>query len=106
MGERQIILWRHGRTSWNAERRFQGQSDIELDDEGRAQAERAAELLAYLEPDRIIASDLARAWATAQALSARTGVQVRADARLRETFAGEWEGLSRAELLERCGDEV
>ncbi|MED5527550.1 MAG: histidine phosphatase family protein, partial [Actinomycetota bacterium] len=38
MGERQIILWRHGRTSWNAERRFQGQSDIELDDEGRAQA--------------------------------------------------------------------
>lgn len=106
MGERQIILWRHGRTSWNAERRFQGQSDIDLDDEGRAQAERAAELLAYLKPDRIIASDLARAWATAQALSARTGVHVTADARLRETFAGEWEGLSRAELLERHGDEV
>jgi len=106
MGERRIVLWRHGRTAWNAERRFQGQSDIELDDEGRAQAERAAGLLVHLQPDRIIASDLSRAFETARAFGSLTGIDVTPDARLRETFAGEWEGLRRPELLDRYGEEV
>jgi len=104
--ERRIVLWRHGRTAWNAERRFQGQSDIELDDEGRVQAQRAASLLVHLAPDRLIASDLSRAFATAQALAALTELDVVADERLRETFAGEWEGLSRPELFDTFGDEV
>ncbi|EPH41945.1 putative phosphoglycerate mutase GpmB [Streptomyces aurantiacus JA 4570] len=60
-----IILWRHGQTAWNLERRFQGTTDIELTDEGLAQARRAARLLASLKPDAIIASDLRRAAATA-----------------------------------------
>ena len=104
--ERRIVLWRHGRTAWNAERRFQGQSDIELDEEGRAQAQRAASLLVHLTPSRIVSSDLARAFATAQALAALTDLEVVADPRLRETFAGEWEGLRRPELLADYGDEL
>ena len=43
-----IVLWRHGRTTWNAEHRFQGQTDIPLDDLGLRQAERAAQALAML----------------------------------------------------------
>lgn len=104
--ERRIVLWRHGRTAWNAERRFQGQSDIELDDEGRAQAQRAARLLVHLTPSRIVSSDLSRAFATAQALADLTDLDVIADTRLRETFAGEWEGLRRPELFATYGDEV
>ena len=104
--ERRIVLWRHGRTAWNAERRFQGQSDIELDDEGRAQAQRAASLLVHLTPSRIISSDLTRAFATAQALATLTDLDVITDERLRETFAGEWEGLRRPELLATYGDAV
>ena len=104
--ERRIVLWRHGRTAWNAERRFQGQSDIELDDEGRAQAQRAASLLVHLTPSRIISSDLSRAFATAQALATLTDLDVITDERLRETFAGEWEGLRRPELLATYGDAV
>jgi broad specificity phosphatase PhoE len=104
--ERRIVLWRHGRTAWNAERRFQGQSDIELDDEGRAQAKRAASLLVHLTPSSIISSDLSRAFATAQALAELTDLDVIADERLRETFAGEWEGLRRPELLATYGDDV
>ena len=43
---RRIAIWRHGRTSWNAEQRFQGQTDIELDEVGVTQARRAAAMLA------------------------------------------------------------
>ena len=35
---RRLVLLRHGRTAWNAERRFQGQADPPLDEVGRAQA--------------------------------------------------------------------
>src|SRR5690348_5320253 len=45
-----LVLWRHGQTQWNREGRFQGQSDIPLDPVGEQQAERAARLLAALQP--------------------------------------------------------
>lgn len=95
---RRLLLLRHGRTAWNAESRFQGQLDIDLDDEGRAQAECAAELLARLRPDLLVSSDLRRAGDTAAALARRTNLPVTYDARLRETYAGAWQGLTRAEL--------
>jgi broad specificity phosphatase PhoE len=103
---RRIVFWRHGRTAWNAERRFQGQTDIPLDAAGAEQAARAARTLARLNPDRIISSDLSRARATAQALADLTGLEVAEDAGLRETFAGEWQGLTRSELETRFGDEL
>ena len=93
-----LILWRHGRTPWNAEHRFQGQTDVPLDAVGLAQAERAAELLATMNPHAIVASDLSRAAVTAEALARRTGLAVEVDPDLRETFAGEWQGLTRAEI--------
>ncbi len=106
MTSRRIILWRHGRTAWNAERRFQGQTDIPLDDTGLAQAARAAKVLARLKPARIHSSDLSRARATADALAAVTGLAVEEDVALRETFAGQWQGLTRTELEERFGDDL
>ncbi|OEJ96326.1 histidine phosphatase family protein [Streptomyces thermolilacinus] len=102
---RRIVLWRHGQTSWNLERRFQGSTDIELTETGLAQARRAARLLAALRPDAIIASDLKRAAATAAELAAITGHQVSHDAALRETYAGVWQGLTHEEILARHGDE-
>ena len=60
-----LVLWRHGQTTWNVERRFQGQSDIPLDEVGVAQAGRAARLLAALRPVRSFSSDLSRASRTA-----------------------------------------
>jgi len=95
------VLWRHGQTVWNAEHRFQGQSDIPLDETGQAQAERAARLLAALRPDLIVSSDLARAAATAAALARLTGLEVTLDKDLRERHGGCWEGLTDTEIRTR-----
>ena len=95
------MLWRHGQTVWNAEHRFQGQSDIPLDETGQAQAERAARLLAALRPDLIVSSDLARAAATAAPLGRLTGLEVTLDKDLRERHGGRWEGLTDTEIRTR-----
>ena len=92
------MLWRHGQTVWNAEHRFQGQTDIPLDPTGEAQAERAARLLAALRPSLIVSSDLRRATQTAAPLARLTGLDVLLDKDLRERAGGRWEGLSDAEI--------
>jgi probable phosphoglycerate mutase len=95
------VLLRHGQTIWNAEHRFQGQTDIPLDETGTAQAERAARLLAALRPDAIVSSDLSRATGTAQPLAKLTGLVVSLDKGLRERSGGLWEGLTDIEIRER-----
>lgn len=102
---RKIVLWRHGQTAWNLERRFQGSTDIPLTAEGLNQARRAARLLAGLKPDAIISSDLMRTRATAAELAAVTGLVPRHDEALRETYAGDWQGLTHEEIVERHGEQ-
>lgn len=60
-----VLLLRHGRTAWNAERRFQGQADPPLDDVGRAQAYEIAALVAAVVPGVLVSSDAVRAVQTA-----------------------------------------
>jgi glucosyl-3-phosphoglycerate phosphatase len=93
-----LVLWRHGQTAWNAGRRFQGQSDIPLDETGLAQAERAARLLAALRPTAIFTSDLSRAAQTAQRLAELTGLAAQLDKDLRERNGGIWEGMTDPEI--------
>ena len=100
-GAVKLVLWRHGQTRWNAERRFQGQSDVRLDAIGDHQAQRAARLLASLRPYAIYSSDLMRAVGTADRLAELTGVAVRLDKDLRERHGGSWEGLTDVEIRTR-----
>lgn len=102
---RKIVLWRHGQTTWNVERRFQGSTDIPLDDTGREQAVRAARLLAALDPTALIASPLQRAADTARALGDAAGLPVTFDPDLSERGGGEWEGLTGAEIRARYPSE-
>ncbi|MCW2634345.1 MAG: Phosphoglycerate mutase [Blastococcus sp.] len=103
-----LVLWRHGRTEWNAAGRFQGQLDPPLDAEGRTQAVRVApHLAAGLPADGtvVVSSDLSRAADTAAALTAFLGVPLRLDPRLREHGMGCWEGLTRDEVAERYPEQ-
>ncbi|MDQ3628988.1 MAG: histidine phosphatase family protein [Actinomycetota bacterium] len=101
MSLRQLVLWRHGRTAWNAYGRIQGQTDVPLDDVGRAQARDAATRLASLSPTFILSSDLSRAADTATALAELVGLSVARDPRLREMAFGIREGLTHEQAFER-----
>jgi len=93
-----VVLWRHGRTAWNGEHRFQGHTDIALDQVGRSQAARASERLAELAPQLIVSSDLSRARDTAAELAGRVGLVVAVEPALRETSGGRWEGQRDTDL--------
>lgn len=102
---RRVVIWRHGQTAWNLEGRFQGQTDVPLDELGIDQARRAARLLAGLHPNAIVSSDLVRAADTARELEALTGVPISFDPGLRETCGGAWEGLTDAEIKAKFPEE-
>ena len=100
-----VVLWRHGRTPFNAENRFQGQLDVPLDDVGLAQAAAAAAHLSGLPIDAVVASDLSRAVDTARALTDLTGHTLTRDPALREVHAGQWQGLLGSEISRTWPDE-
>nr|WP_174248473.1 histidine phosphatase family protein [Streptomyces hoynatensis] len=99
------MLWRHGQTAWNLEHRFQGTTDIDLTETGRAQARHSARLLATLSPHAILSSDLRRTRDTAAELAALTGLAVTHEEGLRETYAGAWQGLTHEEIMARFGEQ-
>lgn len=103
-----LVVWRHGRTGWNAAGRFQGQLDPPLDDVGRAQAAHAAaHLVAGLagQDAVVVSSDLVRAADTARELTALLGVPLQLEPRLREHGMGTWEGLTRDEVADRFPEQ-
>ena len=97
-----IAFLRHGPTEWNALGRVQGHTDIPLSAAG-------LEKMRGLRPPypfgqaRAFVSPLLRARQTAEALGLENPVL---DARLMEQHWGRWEGLSRAEILERGGKDA
>jgi len=93
-----LLLIRHGESTWNADGRWQGQADPPLSDLGVQQTLAAAP--AVTDVDALWSSDLVRASSTAELL-VPPGVEVRLDPRVRERDAGEWTGLTRAEIDER-----
>jgi probable phosphoglycerate mutase len=99
-----IVLWRHGQTDWNIENRFQGHTDIPLNNVGKFQIEHAAKILMAMNPVKIISSDLKRTQATANALATICGLSVITEKDLRETHGGQWEGRTGEENRANDGD--
>jgi probable phosphoglycerate mutase len=94
-----LIVIRHGETDWNRQHRFQGQIDVPLNAAGRAQAERLAQRLARESFDVVVASDLQRAHATAQAAAAGRSIEV--DPLWREQAFGVLEGLDASTIAQQ-----
>jgi probable phosphoglycerate mutase len=99
----ELLLLRHGETDWNREGRLQGQTDIALNALGEQQARAAADfLIERIESDgpidAVYASDLKRAFVTAQAFAERVGVMVQNEPGVRERHYGDFEGKRRTDL--------
>lgn len=95
---RRLILLRHGQTTHNANRRMQGHLDTKLSEQGWEGARLVANMLASAGITRIVSSDLSRAEDTARVVAETLGVDLRIDARLRETDLGQWQNLGHAEV--------
>jgi probable phosphoglycerate mutase len=104
-----LLLARHGETDWNRDGRWQGATDVPLNDAGRAQARALADRLR----DRglvvglagVASSDLSRAVETADIVAESLGVaRVGAFHELRERSYGVFEGLTRDECRARYAE--
>ena len=92
LASRAFWFLRHGETDWNAQNLSQGNVDIPLNANGRAQAVAAAELLRHRGIASIVSSPLSRAYDTARAVAALTGHDIAVDDGLREVSFGAQEG--------------
>ena len=93
-----LYLIRHGESEANKIDAFAGHSQFNLTEQGRAQAQKAAEYLSTLQVDAIYSSDLPRAYQTAEPTAKRLGMEIITSKQLREIDAGEWEGRTFNDL--------
>lgn len=102
-----LLLIRHGETVWNSEHRFQGSSDVPLNENGVAQAKALGKRLADWPITRIISSDLSRAYETAVAIAQHhPKIEVEQDGRIQEIGFGRWEGLNYSQIQEQFADDL
>jgi len=96
MSTTKLCLIRHGETTWNAERRLQGHTDIPLNTKGIQQARQMAQAIKNIKLsfDALYTSDLKRAADTANAIVELFGVEARVDSALRERHFGALQGLT------------
>jgi broad specificity phosphatase PhoE len=98
---RKILLVRHGLTDWNYASRFQGRTDVPLNKEGMAQAEKVARRVEGWPVDAVYSSPLTRARQTADIIAARLHKSATIIDDLVEVNFGMWEGLYFKELMEK-----
>jgi 2,3-bisphosphoglycerate-dependent phosphoglycerate mutase len=105
-----LVLLRHGESQWNLENRFTGWTDVDLPDNGRAEARRAGELLERegFDFDLAYTSVLRRAigtlWTVLDVMD-RMWLPIEHSWRLNERHYGALQGLNKAETARRFGDE-
>jgi broad specificity phosphatase PhoE len=99
----QVLFLRHGESTWNQDRRWQGWLDPPLATTGEEQAAVRARALAHdgFRPRTVFTSDLQRAARTAEILGAHLAAPVVPDLGFRERNGGEWQGHTSAEINER-----
>ena len=97
---RSFLFLRHGQTAYNLEGRFQGRSDIPLNDTGRQQADDVVHLLRDETVHRIVSSPAQRAVQSAQPFERTSGLTLHIEDDIREFFIGAFEGRLLSEIRE------
>ncbi|AQQ14248.1 2,3-bisphosphoglycerate-dependent phosphoglycerate mutase [Corynebacterium glaucum] len=110
MGNGKLILVRHGQSEWNKSNQFTGWVDVDLTEQGEAEAVNAGKLMVEKDvlPDIVFTSLLRRAIRTANiSLNAadRHWIPVVRNWRLNERHYGKLQGLNKAEIREEYGEE-
>jgi|SRR3989344_2550570 len=93
-----IYLIRHGTTDWNEAGRYQGSSDIPLNEKGKLEAELVGKELLSIPFSTIYSSPLVRAHTTAQEIAKHRGVPIQLVEGLKERSYGEFEGMTFDEI--------
>lgn len=96
-----LLIIRHGQSVSNIQGVFTGNLDLALTEQGLQQAQITADyIVENFKVDAVYSSDLCRARDTGKAVADRLGLEVQTDRRLREIYAGQWEGRSFNELTD------
>lgn len=101
-----IYVIRHGQTDWNVAGKCQGMTDIELNNTGIEQAEKAREQLNNYKIDLIICSPLKRARKTAEILNDVINCKIIGDERIIERNCGEVEGTTKDKWNSIIGEDI
>ncbi|HTL11109.1 MAG TPA: histidine phosphatase family protein [Bdellovibrionota bacterium] len=102
----EIFVFRHGETDWNREGRFQGHTDVPLNEVGRAQARSLIRALEGRGLEAVLASDLSRATETGQIVADALGIPLHTHSGLREAHLGDAQGLTFEQIEARFGSET
>lgn len=100
-----LYVIRHGETDWNKNLKFQGQTDVKLNDTGREQALALKPMMQQLQIESVYTSSLSRAFETAEIATQDLKLSIQKDDRLREINIGVAEGLALSEVIEKYGEE-
>ncbi|AKG20463.1 histidine phosphatase family protein [Calothrix sp. 336/3] len=102
-----LLLIRHGETEWNRQGKFQGQIDVPLNENGKAQAQKAADFLQDVDIDFAVTSPMSRPQETAKIiLQYHQDVELELRDGLREISHGLWEGKFEKEIEEEFPGEL
>ncbi|NMG11157.1 histidine phosphatase family protein [Brasilonema sp. UFV-L1] len=102
-----LLLVRHGETEWNRQTRFQGQIDVPLNDNGRQQAQKAAQFLKDIAIDFAVSSTMLRPKETAEIiLQYHTDINLELQDGLREISHGLWEGKLEKQIEQEFPEEL
>lgn len=101
----QLFLVRHGETDWNAERRVQGQSESNLNANGRQQAEQLRPWVESVGFTAIYSSSSVRTVQTAEILTANPGLPLNKKDNLKEIHLGPWEQLLWSDIEQSSTQE-
>lgn len=101
-----LFVFRHGETDWNLNKKFQGHTNIPLNQKGRDQAQGLKEKFNEFKLDVCLCSDLDRAVETGRIAMGSKDVPFLFSRSLREIHLGDVEGMSQIEIAAKYGEDI